>query len=257
MTPSLRSFVIAVLCGLLSIAAHASEPVGQRPEIPVFDTLGFLPNGLTEEITEPLLEARKNDDLDVIVVVIPDFGDASPQEIAKHYSDAWCDPDLNAIVLYSPGREQGAGPWIVPGGTAVDLLKSTTITAALSKAKQKIDAEPVGPEKIRVAAIAAIDLLKGWKNARWKNAPAQVTPPSEPFWHQTLQSLHLNVLELKLFGLVALGLFIPLLIGSIALIISIRKRRPKYFPSAKTHRRLGAPYAGGNSNATQLSTYQR
>lgn len=234
---------------LLPALATASQPVGKRPKIPVFDTLGFLPNSMTEEISESLLEARKSDGVDVIVVIIPDFGETSPQSIAKDYADSWTDRNASAIVLYSPGRELGPGPWIYPSGNVVNRLNPAMLTSLLEETRQHIAQEPTDQEKIQAAANASVTLLKNWKKT-----PVRIPVPQKRTFLESLQKYHINVLHLEIAGLVGIALFIPLLLGFIWLLLLVRRRRPKYFPSSRTYPRLGAPYAGGNYIATHLSS---
>ena len=241
-----------ILCLLLTLSLGLAQEnggfqYGPRPPAPIFDPTSFLTPDQTAKIVAPLEAINTRDGVDILVVILPDIGDAPPEHVAGGFATAWCSQELNAIILYSPGRKDS--PWIIPGGRTLDLIKRPIIDKAISEAQRRAAREPFESGKIRAASIEAADLLRLWKGSA-------VTQGEEiKSWRETLLAQRRDQLRgWKLIVLVAACTFTPFILVLWLVIRHLRQRGPRHFPQPVYAQRLGAPFCGGNSAAIDLES---
>ncbi|MFT4175852.1 MAG: TPM domain-containing protein [Luteolibacter sp.] len=234
----LRLPLLFLLAATLAHASPAFE-YGPRPAAPLFDPENFLTPDQASKIIKPLQEVMKNDNIDVIAVVLPTLGDAPPKYVAERFGEAWGDATVHAVVLFSPGRQDG--PWIVPGGKFLRAIKPAEVEKKIAVAQRRAASEPYASHKILAACTEASDLLRYWTGG--------MLSYGENFQFQ--RSVLIQEQQRKKFLLKAIGLGTACSVIPAALFIwwIVRRRRaaqPLHFPIPPITPRLGAPYAGGN-----------
>jgi len=241
-----------ILCLLFTLSVGMAQEndafqYGPRPPAPIFDPTNFLTPDQTAKIVIPLEAICARDGVDIFVVILPDIGDAPPEHVAGGFATAWCNQEMNAIILYSPSRKDS--PWIVPGGRTLDLIKRPLIDKAISEAQHRAAREPFESGKIRAASTEAADLLRVWKGST-------ITQGEEiKSWRETLLAQRQNQFSgWKLIALAAGCAFIPSILVLWLLIRHLRQRGPRNFPQPVHAQRLGAPFCGGNSAAIDLES---
>ncbi|MFT3990502.1 MAG: TPM domain-containing protein [Luteolibacter sp.] len=250
MTIFLRIIISLLL--VLPVFAQSEPPFeyGPRPPVPLFDPEGFLTPDQASKVIGPLEKVRKNDKIDVIAVVLPDLGDAPPKYVAQRFGDAWCDPNVHAVVLFSPNQK--GGPWIVPGGKFLEVMKPGEVEKKIDEARRRSAREPYDSSKIISACTEATDLLRYWTGG--------LITQGETFQIQRgifLQERERQKLLLKSIGLAAACAIIPVALFAWWLVRRRGTSRPCHFPNPEITHRLGAPYGGGNSVTLELETRGR
>lgn len=243
-------FIAAILSAFLCIAVQAQEArpdskFGKRPENSVYDPSGILSPEQQEVISKPLREILKNEGVDVIVVVLPEIGDAPPEHIAKGFAEIWATGKVNSVVLHVPGRD--GTPWIYPGELMSRMINPEVVRQAIADAEKRSAAESTDFGKVRAASIEASDILRYWKGGALIQGEQIVNEGMK----MRLEYANRRRL-IKLFAVVGAALFIPLLAGSAFIFVRVRNSRPRAFPEIKVVTRLGAPYSGGNSIHTKF-----
>ena len=239
----------ALLFISLCMAVHGDQTqagfkYGERPGNSIFDPAGVLTPREQEQISEPLSEILKNDGIDVIVVILPEIGDAPPDHVAKGFAEKWATTTVNSVVLHVPGRE--GSPWIFPGEVMTEAVKPATVRETISAAEKRAAAESTDFGKVRAASIEAADAVRYWLGGALLRTESLI---HSRFRMQLAKERRMRLIKIS----VALGAaaLIPLVFGAVFLTISIRRRTARRFPQLRKLARLGAPYAGGNSNCSK------
>lgn len=218
---------------------RADSKYGERPSSSVFDPSGLLTPREHREISEPLLKIRMNEGIDVLVIVLPEIGEAPPEHVAKGFAEQWIDNELHSVVLHVPGHPDS--PWISPGEIVGVAVKSEAVEETITAAERRAAAEPDDFGKIRAASIEAADAIRYWMGGAAIRSEEIISRRLE---HQLAFEKRQRLL--KLAAVLAAAAAIPLIAGIIFLYIGFKNRRPKIFPTLRKTSRLGAPYAGGN-----------
>ncbi len=221
---------------------------GERPPDGVFDQKGILLPTQRQEIAEPLANVLKNERIDVIVVILPDIGDAPPKHVAKVFRDEWSVSPVNAVVLEVTGNPDS--PWIFPGDLINRVVDASKLQEWVEAGERRANAEPDEFGKIRAAAVEATDIMRYCSGGALLRTEAII---SERLRQQLAYEKRQRLLKLAA-GLGLAGA-IPIVIGLVFLFTNIGKNRPRNFPAVRKTTRLGAPYAGGNNAICIPKTY--
>lgn len=232
-------FIIVFLSLTVPVFADPAQ-YGERPVNSVFDPTGVLTVKETKEISDPVLKILENEEIDVIVVILPEIGEAPPRHVARGYADKWSRTKINAAVLHVPGSENS--PWIFPGKALSDAVMPEVIQESLEDAESRASAELSDFDKIRAASIEAADIMRFWKGNI-------VIYKEETVSRQLQARLDFEKKQRLIKLSLALGAaaLIPLIIGFVFFFIRIKNSGVKRFPNVRVVRRLGAPYSGGNN----------
>lgn len=226
-------------------ALRQSFEYGPRPPLSVFDPGGYLNPELAKAISDPLEAYFKKEGIDVIVVVLPDLGKAPPEHVARSFATAWCTSPIHCVVLHVPGRE--GSPWIVPDGKLVEHLNPAQVQQAVADARRRAASEAKDPDKVKAAATEAADLLRYWMaNALNRSEMIQVESA------RMRLELEAKSRQWKITAMVAVVSAVSVLAGIWLLIVFLRRRGPRYFPTPAYQPRLGAPYSGGGRAVVDL-----
>jgi hypothetical protein len=246
MNARLLTAMCALLLALRPAAIQAAGfEYGSRPPEPVFDPSGFLEPRVLREIAEPLARIHREENIDVIVVILKDLEGAPPEHVAGRFAAEWCDSPLHAVVLHVPGHAES--PWITPAGKLSGVIRPEKIRDAVARARRNASREPGESAKVRAAATEAADMLRYWmgtainRSESIENARAKIRAELETKARQR---------KIVMLGLAASA--IPLLVGGTLLFYLPRQRGPRRFLEATVPRRLGAPHAGGNHAVVDL-----
>lgn len=144
-TPQMKTLIPILLLSVSLLLAETEQTqsgfrFGERPKNSVFDPAGILTIKQQADLAEPLTKVRANEGIDVMVVILPDIGDAPPDHVAKGFAEKWASTNVNAVVLHVPG--QADSPWIFPGHVMGSLLKPETLGASITAAEKRAAAEP-------------------------------------------------------------------------------------------------------------------
>lgn len=235
-----------VLSALLCLLARAEETqsnfkFGDRgADQSVIDPTGVLTLAEQQGISQPLREILAKESIDVVVVVLPEIGDAPPEHVVRGFGGKWAKSKINAVVLHVPGRD--GSPWILPGELMRDVVKPGALKEAIAAAEKRAAAEPTDFAKVRAASIEAADVMRYWKGGALLRAEDIITKRLE--WQLANER---RERLLKLAAALAAAAVIPLLVGAFFLHAMIRNSRPRSFPALRKMGRFGAPYSGGNS----------
>ena len=222
---------------------------GERPKNGVFDPAGILTIKEQADLAEPLGKVRKQEGIDVLVVILPEIGEAPPQHVAEGFSVKWAEGNVNAVVLHVPGKE--GSPWIFPGRFMVEAIKRETLDESILSAQKRAAAEPTDFGKVRAAATEASDALRYWMGGLRIRSEEIISEQLEQrLAHENRRRL------LKLAALLGAASVIPLSVGVALIVLNVRNSRPRHFPVVRVVSRLGAPHAGGN-NAVSNPTPSR
>ncbi|MEP2775233.1 MAG: hypothetical protein ABJQ29_01955 [Luteolibacter sp.] len=216
---------------------------GERPANSICDPKEILTVQEAREISEPLQVVRENEGIDVMVVVLPEIGDAPPLHVARGFAEKWTQTRINAVVLHVPGLEDS--PWIFPGKVMSSTLKPEVMKMSIEAAVSRARAEPTDFDKVRAASIEAADVMRFWMG----NAVIR----SEEVISRNQQARDAYEKRQRLIKLsLALGAAsaIPLIVGGAFFFFRLRNAGAKRFPPTRVIKRLGAPYSGGNSATT-------
>lgn len=240
-------FTLITFFSLLVFSVNADQAqngkYGERPANSVFDPTGVLTVKEANEISEPLLNILQNEEIDIILVILPEIGDAPPRHVARGYADKWTETKINAAVLHVPGREDS--PWIFPGKVLSTTLTPEVMKQSIEEAESRARAEPTEFNKIRAASIEAADVMRFWKGSSVIRDEALISRQLQ----RRLDFEKRNRLIKLSLGLGAAAL-IPLIIGAVFFFVRIKNSGAKRFPAIRVTRRLGAPYSGGNNATT-------
>ena len=242
---------VAILAiALLTALSPAAEKVedfeyGQRPPQSVFDPLGFLEPQVLKEISDPLATVFRNENIDIIVVILDDLAGAPPEHVARRFAAAWCVSDIHAVVLHVPGRDDS--PWIIPAGKLVDCLKPELLAQKVAEAKRNASREPGDQGKVRAASTEAADMLRYWMYNALNRSVFLQSAREKYRAEQETKAKHWRIAMLT-----GAASAIPLLAGLCMLVFLLRKPGPRRFPDLNPPRRLGAPHAGGNFAVADL-----
>lgn len=236
-----------------AMAAEKSEDFEYGPQPPeaVFDPSGFLDPKVAKEISDPLSKISAEQNIDVVVVILPDLEGAPPEHVAGRFAAAWCDAPIHAVVLHVPGHPDA--PWLVPAGKLMGFIKPEVVAQSVADAERRASLEVSEPAKVRAAANEAADMLRYWMaNAinRSQEIQAAVTG--------IRAEQEAAALRWRIAAMTASAAAIPLLVGISLLAYWVRKRgKPRTFPLPAYSRRLGAPHAGGNHAVLLLQRDRR
>jgi hypothetical protein len=244
------SRLIALVFALLSAGSLIAKngvnfEYGPRPAQAVFDPAGFLDPQVAKEISDPLSKKFRNGEIDVLVIVLTDLGDAPPAHVARRFAQAWSTADVNAIVLHVPGRKDS--PWIVPAGNLLERIDPAEVSKAVERGQLRAAQETTEPSKVRTAAREAVEMLQLWKDAVLERSKAI---RAEDLKRRAQIAKKVRFAELA--GLAALVSVIPIVVGIFLLVKHFQGRRPSFFPSRTLQPRLGAPHSGGNHAVVEL-----
>ncbi len=245
-----RSLRIALGTAVLAAVASAAQPPGvvepgPRPPLPVFDPADVLTPAQESEIGAPLVTLREKELIDVVVVVVPDLGEAPVEHVARQFAETWCLDGANGVVIHQPGRPDS--PRIVPGGRVVRELRPGIVEQPIAAAERRASLEPDDFDKVRAATVETADLLRVWVGTAIQISETTITRRTR------MRLEHEQALQRwKILLLGAAGSFIPLLLGGLTLFFAVRRRRFSRFPAIRWQHRLGAPHAGGNHAVIDL-----
>lgn len=240
---------LALFFVFLCTLAHGEQGMagfesGERPANSIFDPAGVLTSKEQELISEPLGKILKNDGIDVIVVILPEIGDAPPEHVAKGFADKWATTTVNSVVLHVPGRE--GSPWIFPGKVMSGAVKPDVVRERISEAEKRAAAEPTDFGKVRAASVEAADAIRYWLGGALLYTEAVINSRLDA---QLARERRERLL--KISAILGAAALIPLVFGVAFLTVSIRRRKARRFPRIRKLARLGAPHAGGNGNCSK------
>lgn len=246
MTSLFPSAVAALLLALTAAVSAATDfEYGPRPEQSVFDPGNILKPEELDAISGPLKAIYQKQGVDVLVIIMPDVGNAPPEHVAGRFADAWSPSDLRCVVLHVPGHE--GSPWILPSGRLVSYLNTDEVQRAVDDARRHAAAEPKDADKVRSAANEAADMLRYWLASTINHTEMIRTESTKMRLEQETKAR-----QWRIATMAGVASVIPLA-GLLSLLISWSRRRgPGYFPNHAWELRLGAPHAGGNHAVVDL-----
>jgi hypothetical protein len=242
MKPNIPLILLLLVSSLFAGAEQSQSGLlyGERPKNSIFDPAGTLTLSQQAKLAEPLANVLESEGIDVLVVILPDIGDAPPEHVAEGFAKKWAISQVNAVVLHVPGK--AGSPWIFPGKVMGDALKAETLKEAIVAAEKRASAEPTDFGIVRAASTEASDALRFWMGGLKIRSEELITRSMEARLRQENRRR-----LLKLAAILGAACLIPIAIGIVVLFPRIRDSRPKYFPSVRITPRLGAPYSGGNN----------
>lgn len=246
MTAGFPSAIAALFLALTALVSAATDfEYGQRPEQSVFDPGNVLKPDELEAISGPLKALYQKQGVDVMVIIMPDVGNAPPEHVAGRFAEAWSHSDLRCVVLHVPGHEQS--PWIIPSGRLVSYLNTDEVQKAVDDARRHSAAEPKDVDKVRTAATESADMLRYWLASTINHSEMIRTESTKLRLEQETKAR-----QWRIATMAGVASVIPLA-GILSLIIGWSRRRgPGYFPDHAWELRLGAPHAGGNHAVAEL-----
>jgi hypothetical protein len=249
------SRLLASLLALLFSATLTAQPVeksgdfewGPRPENAVFDPDGLIGTQLAKEISTGLADVLKNESIDIMVILLKDLGSAPTEFVAKRFEKAWAKSPFNCVVIFVPGP--GSNPILFPSKQVSEYHNPDEIVAVIAETHKRIAAQVGDQDKVKAAAIEAVDMLRYWINT--------VIITSNTLRHeQEILTYFKDRREKRIRYLVLLCIatFIPSVSAVWILVAYLRRLRPALFPKHSLQTRLGAPYAGGNAAIVRLGS---
>lgn len=241
--------VIWILLFLLAFSrcVHAASDFefGPRPSNSVFDPTGVLSKAVTDEISATLTSVLKQEGVDIIVVVLPDLGQAPPEHVADRFGAAWCSADAHCVVLHSPERD--GSPWIVPGKKWLAGQEPQQTAKIIEAARRRAAAEAKDSDKVKAAAGEAADMLRFRHADEINRSQARLTEST-----RLRLELETKSRQARIFILGGVAIFLLSLVAISFLISRLRKIGPARFPNHAWQLRLGAPHAGGNHAVVEM-----
>jgi hypothetical protein len=235
--------LIARVCGESEI--NLME-IGERPRNHVFDPASLVPG--TDQVVGPALASiRKNEHIDIILVIFPNLGAASPEQVARTCASSWCDPRANCIVLHVPGHPES--PWLFPGGRVQQGTPAAISDPAIAAARRRAAREASSARVTIAAAMEAADLMRIWTGSTTHLEEIELTNRV----HGQL-ARELAERRQKILLIAVTGVCLPILLGIGAALLTRSRRKSRRFPPIQWHRRLGAPHAGGCRHWIHLSS---
>jgi uncharacterized membrane protein YgcG len=236
--------VFIILCGILAVSRLAAEgggnfEFGPRTPSAVYDPDGLLDERVEDELARALDKTYRENQVDLMVVILKNIGQAPPEHVAKSFATAWARGPLNAVILHVPGCKDG--PWIVPGGALIEGVNPDIVRQSVGDAMRRAALEPNDVAKVVAAVDETSSFLRYWF--------ATAVIRSE---HVTAQRMEIrknlgNRFWTWRFRLFALGAVFLLLLGLVfTILLRIQRRKSRRFRSSQEIRRLGAPHCGGN-----------
>lgn len=242
----MKAIAHTIILTLLCLFARAQETsshfnFGDRAaEQSVFDPAGVLKLEEQQEISKPLREILTKESIDVVVVILPEIGDAPPEHVVRGFAEKLTETKINAVVLHVPGRE--GSPWIYPGELMRGVVEPGVLKEVIDAAEKRAAAEPTDFAKVRAASIEAADVMRYWKGGALLRTENIISKQRE--WQLAKER---RERLLKLAAALAAVVVIPLLFGAFFIQARMRNSRQRRFPALCKISRLGAPYSGGNS----------
>jgi hypothetical protein len=245
----MKSMILPILAFLCLQAVEADQTqsgfkFGERPKNSIFDPTGVLTPQQQVLIAGPLGKILKAEGIDVMVVILPEIGDAPPEHVAKGFAEKWATTKVNSVVLHVPGHPDS--PWILPGDVVGLAVKPEAVSATITEAEKRARAESDDFGKIRAASIEAADAIRYWMGGAFILTERHIN-------QQLANQLAFERRErlLKLAAALAAAGAIPLILGLVFIYLRIRNSGAREFPQIRKVQRLGAPYAGGNHTLTK------
>jgi len=250
---NLAAALLALSCAWPAATAQ-DESVVQikaRPTGQVSDSSGWLSPADAEALSQRLRRLRKDDKIDIIVVILPAPPSVRPDVFAGQMLSRWGEGDTQTLILHVVGDPDG--PWMVAGGRTVRLAGELVTREAILEARRHVEATRSERDRLFVAVNEMEDLLH-FLSYRGRYHEERL--------RAVLVSHQLNVTKRRLNQRV-------LIVGSVAtsglLLLGVvmgavywtRFRSPLWFPATSWRLRLGAPYAGGNDAAIRLDPQDR
>ena len=243
----MRWMIIFLSLVMSSLALAGSDvedfEYGKRPSNAVFDPDSLLNSRVENRLSAELAKIRAEDNVDILVVVLNDLGQAPPEHVARRFAIAWCEGPAYAVILHVPGRPDG--PWIVPGGVLVDAVTTEIVREGVASTVRRVAQESKDSDKVRTAVMETSDMLRFWLGGaviRGEQATEQRAQIREDFQKYSLNSMSWRVR----FLLLAAAVLTLLAVIMFFVFLIINKRKHRIFGAPLMPRRLGAPYCGGN-----------
>ena len=254
MTREMIRLTLGILLFALVPCLHAQDAekefkYGTRPADAIFDPAEILLPKERKEIAAPLAKILENEGIDMLVIVLPEIGDAPAKHVATGFSDAWAVAPVNAVVLYVPGA--AGSPWIFPGEVINRVVvKPGKLDEWVSAGETRAAAESGNFGKIRAASVEAADIMRycaGGAVLRTETIIDVRRAQQQAF--EARRRLY------KIALMVVLAGAIPLIAGAVFFLTKLRKTGSRKFPPIRKITRLGAPYAGGSNVVSHPKTY--
>jgi hypothetical protein len=237
--------ILFIVFSALPARAAGEFEYGPRPALAVFDPAGVLDPAVTKSISDSLVKIYQKEEIDVIVIVLKEIGQAPPEHVARQFAAAWCTSPIHCVVLHVPGRE--GGPWIIPAGRLIGHINPEAVKTAVANAHRRVTAEPNDTDKVKASATEASDMLRIWMgSAITQTADIQVEAAKMRI------EVEAERRRWKIGVMIAAAAFIPLVAGIVLVVSLVKQRGPRHFSSNDWQRRLGAPHAGGNHAVVNL-----
>lgn len=244
--PPVLSVLLLALAFLVSFAAaQADFEYGARPPQSVFDPQNQLDPAVAAEIATPLEGILRNEDVDIMVVVLPSLDNAPPEHVAGRFAAAWSKSPIHAVVLHVPGHKDT--PWIVPSGRLLATARPEMVRQKLADGTRNVAREPDENSKVRAAATEAADMLRYLMHNAINRREFLETERTRIRLDLENKALRKRILLLGS----AVSVFV-VLFALAWLLLHYRRPGPRLFPDARPPRRLGAPHCGGNHAVVDL-----
>lgn len=237
--------LLATAPGLRAQGPEKEFKFGSRPHDGIFDPAGILLSKQREEIAVPLAKVLKNEGIDVLVIILPEIGDAPAKHVAQGFREEWSDTPINAVALHVPGNPES--PWIFPGDVINRLVKAEKLLESVDAGEKRAAAEADDFGRIRAASVEAADIMRFWTGGAVLRTESLISE------RETRELAFENRRRLiKLAAMVGLAGAIPIIAGLVFFLGRLKKTGPRNFPPVRKIPRLGAPYAGGNHAVSRI-----
>ncbi len=243
----LMAVIFTATLAAQSVEKHLDFEWGPRPKNAVFDPDGQIGTKLAKDISDGLAEVLKNESIDIMVIILKDLGNAPPEFVANRFEKEWSKSPFNCVVLYVPGASNN--PLLFPSKKVSEYHDPDEIIDVISDTEKKIAEKNGTDEKVKTAAVEAVDMLRYWINT-------VIITSNTLHQQQEVLTYFKKRREQRIRYLVLLGVatLIPSISAIWILVAYLKRLRPAYFPKHSWQTRLGAPHAGGNNVVVKLGS---
>lgn len=239
----MKSLAILLLLGIGWQSAAGEEAVvrvAERPQGQVADSSGWLPAEEAEALDQRLRRLRSEDQIDMMVVVLPSPPQVRPGVFAGQMLSYWGEGDAQTLILHVVGDPDA--PWMVVDGRTVRLAGDLVTREAMLDARKVVAAAGNDRERLRAAIDEMEDLLHFLSyRGRYQEERLRAVQASHQLDEMERQ---LNTRVLITGSAAAAGVLLVAL--GMGAYYWTRYRAPLWFPATSWRLRFGAPYCGGN-----------
>lgn len=239
------------LCCCLTVFAEEAEKavfaLPERPESHVSDPNNWMSVDARNAWNQQLELWKKNDGIDLYVVILPSLQGTPADHVAREIGTAWGRKELHGVVLFVPGT----GPSLYWGGKVSDeVALDPRARQAMIRSMERRVRSQMSEEQQLSSAIDELSTTMRVMNAQWKQSRLVRQKFDETIFKKATErkfKWRLQLVGVAVMGLIALTVLIFLIV--------VWRRRTKTFtfPNISPQRRFGAIHAGGSGASLTLT----